>query len=65
MVGCSCLNFNTFGAYTWYGFLQNLPKECIQNEKYDKNRNKKTRKHGVQIPTLMFRNESNEEEFIR
>ena len=21
MVGCSCLNFNTFGSYTWYGLL--------------------------------------------
>lgn len=42
-----------------------MPKECIEESKYDNNRNKKTKKHGAKIPTLLYRNEASEENYIR
>jgi hypothetical protein len=64
-VKASCFNFDTMGSYTWYGFLQNLPKEAIVGSANDANRNAKNRKHGVKIPTHLYRNEHDEEEFVR
>lgn len=57
MVGCSCFNFLTFGSYTWYGLLQNLPKEAIDGKTYDSNRHSKYRtKNGV-IKSKLYKNE--------
>ena len=65
MVGCSCMNFLTLGSFTWYGLMQNLPKEAIDGKTYDENRNNKHRKNGGIIMSKLYSNEQLEELFVR
>ncbi len=62
---CSILNFLTIGALAWYSIITQLPKEAIEGDKYDKNRHKITRKNHGMLPTNVFKNDREEDDFIR
>lgn len=53
----------TAGSLCWYGFQYYAPKELYAEEIYDKNRHKKTRKHGERLKTHLYANEMDEEIF--
>lgn len=48
-------DFMTGGSMNWYGIISSLPEECMEDEKYDKNRNKRR-----VINTLLYRLEYKE-----
>jgi hypothetical protein len=58
-LGANIMSFMTAGSMAWYGFISNLPDECLDG-KLTENRN-----YSSLINSKLYRLERSQEEFVR